>query len=260
MRTPRLLLAAALAVVLVPVAPLPAAAAPTAHGQPASASSTTAAHPVAHLTDGDQSTYWESASGRLPQWATVDLGAVKRVDSVTLKLPKAFAARTQTLAVQGSLDGGGYATFAGRAEYTFDPAVTIEFPAALARFVRIDVTANSAGRSAQLAEVEVGEVLAAGPNLALGKAMTEKSHADVYPAGNANDGNQSTYWESANNAFPQWIQVDLGAAVAVNQVVLSIPPGWGARSQTLSVQGSTNGSAFTDIVASGARNFAPKAT
>ncbi|HEY1178131.1 MAG TPA: discoidin domain-containing protein, partial [Phytomonospora sp.] len=47
---------------------------------------------------------------------------------------------------------------------------------------------------------------------------------------------------------------------AVNQVVLSIPPGWGARSQTLSVQGSTNGSAFTDIVASGARNFAPKAT
>ncbi|GIG68154.1 discoidin domain-containing protein [Phytomonospora endophytica] len=259
-RTPRLVLAAALAVALVPVAPLPAAAAPTVHGLPVAASSVTDAHPAAHLTDGDRSTYWESASGRLPQWATVDLGTVKRVDRVTLELPGKFDARTQTLAVQGSLDGGGYATIAGSAEYTFDPAVTIEFPATLARYVRIHVTANSAGSTAQLAELVVGEVLAAGPNLALGKTMTEKSHTDVYPAGNANDGRQDTYWESANNAFPQWIQVDLGAAVGVNQVVLSIPPSWGARSQTLSVQGSTNGSTFTDIVASGARNFAPKAT
>ena len=26
---------------------------------------------------------------------------------------------------------------------------------------------------------------------------------------NAVDGDANTYWESANNAFPQWVQVDL---------------------------------------------------
>ena len=30
----------------------------------------------------------------------------------------------------------------------------------------------------------------------------------------ATDGDANTYWESANNAFPQWVQVDLGAPTA----------------------------------------------
>ena len=51
---------------------------------------------------------------------------------------------------------------------------------------------------------------------------------------------------SANNAFPQWLQVDLGSAVSVNQTVLKLPPAaaWQTRTQTLTVQGSTNGSSF----------------
>src|SRR4051812_22443059 len=44
-----------------------------------------------------------------------------------------------------------------------------------------------------------------------------------YPASNVNDGNQATYWESANNAFPQWIQADLGSSVATSKVVLKLP-------------------------------------
>lgn len=101
---------------------------------------------------------------------------------------------------------------------------------------------------------------AAGPNLAAGKLMTASSSNGPYVAGNANDGNQSTYWESTNNAFPQWIQVDLGSAVNTNQVVLKLPaPNWGARTQTLSVQRSTDGTSFTDLVGSGPRNFDPAA-
>ncbi len=49
-------------------------------------------------------------------------------------------------------------------------------------------------------------------NLAAGKPTSESSHNDVYPSSNVTDGNQNTYWESANNAFPQWVQVDLGSA------------------------------------------------
>ena len=44
------------------------------------------------------------------------------------------------------------------------------------------------------------------------------------------DGNPGSYWESANNAFPQWVQVDLGSSQTVNQVVLKLPTaGWATR-------------------------------
>src|SRR4030095_9093115 len=94
------------------------------------------------------------------------------------------------------------------------------------------------------------------PNLAAGRPTSESSHTDVYPSGNTTDGNQNSYWESANNAFPQWVQVDLGAAQSASRVVLQLPAGWGARNQTLSVQGSTNGTTFTTL-ASGVYTFDP---
>src|SRR5690348_15839082 len=65
---------------------------------------------------------------------------------------------------------------------------------------------------------------AAGTNLALGKTATASSYADVYPAPNLDDGDANTYWESANNAFPQWAQIDLGTATNINQIVLKLPP------------------------------------
>jgi hypothetical protein len=107
--------------------------------------------------------------------------------------------------------------------------------------------------------VHVPAALAAGPNLAAGKPFSASSTVDVYGAGNAGDGNTNTYWESNNNAFPQWIQVDLGTAVGVNQVVLKLPPAaaWATRTQTLSVQGSTTGSSFTTLVASAGYVFNP---
>ncbi|HEX5204011.1 MAG TPA: CARDB domain-containing protein [Actinoplanes sp.] len=101
--------------------------------------------------------------------------------------------------------------------------------------------------------------LAAGPNLAVGKAFAASSYTDVYPAGNAGDGNPNTYWESRNNAFPQWLQVDLGSAVPVNQVVLKLPPAtaWATRTQTLSVSVSGDGSSFSTIKPSAGYTFNP---
>jgi len=98
----------------------------------------------------------------------------------------------------------------------------------------------------------------AGPNLAAGKSASSSSSTQNYAASNATDGNQGTYWESANNAFPQWVQVDLGSSVSTNQVVLKLPTsGWGARDQTLAVQGSTDGQNFNDLSASASRAFSP---
>ncbi|WP_202871743.1 choice-of-anchor D domain-containing protein [Kribbella pratensis] len=331
-----------------------------ARGKTASASSQVNGTQIpATATDGDASTYWESANNAFPQWLQVDLGTAHSIGKVTLKLPPsgAWGTRTQTLSVQTSTDGSSYSTVVGSATYTFTSptnVVNITVPATNARYVRVNITANSGWPAGQVSEFEVypsggaAPVLTTNPssltfasqalntnsaaqpitvtntgtaatsinvsitgdysqtnncgslaantsctvnvtfrptaagtrtgtltvnsntvalsgtgagatntNLAAGKPTSESSHNDVYPSSNATDGNQSTYWESANNAFPQWIQVDLGSAVSAGRIVLQLPAGWGARSETLSVAGSVNGSTFTTLVPSAGYSFAP---
>ncbi|MGV9771095.1 galactose-binding domain-containing protein [Streptosporangium sp. NPDC003464] len=99
----------------------------------------------------------------------------------------------------------------------------------------------------------------ADPNLAAGKAASAGSSNNPYTAANITDGNQATYWESANNAFPQWVQVDLGASAGVNKIVLKLPPAadWATRTQTLNVQTSTLGPPFTTVVPSAGYTFNP---
>ncbi len=99
----------------------------------------------------------------------------------------------------------------------------------------------------------------ANSNLAAGKPTAQSSQADVYGSANVTDGNANSYWESANNAFPQWVQVDLGANTTFGRIVLKLPPSssWGTRTETLTVAGSTNGSTFTTLVGSAGYTFNP---
>ncbi|MFG2574871.1 discoidin domain-containing protein [Streptomyces sp. NPDC048481] len=96
-------------------------------------------------------------------------------------------------------------------------------------------------------------------NLAAGRPATATGSQDVYTPGKAVDGDPGTYWESANNAFPQAWTVDLGQARALRRLVLKLPPSpaWGARTQTLSVLGSTDGSTYTAVVPSQGHRFDP---
>jgi hypothetical protein len=346
-----------------------------AAGRPATASSqvnTTQAATTA--TDGDANTYWESTNGAFPQWLQVDLGAAYNVGRVTLKLPPstAWATRTQTLSVQASTNGSSFSDAVGSATYTFNPAsantVNITVPGTSARYVRVNVTANSGWPAGQISEFEVypsgggstpnatlsanpssltfasqapnttsaaqtvtvsntgtaagsstsvavtgdysqtntcGTSIAAGAsctvsvsfrpttsgtrtgsltvtssasnspttvalsgtgtgtvntNLAAGRSTSESTHNDIYVSGNVTDADQNSYWESTNNAFPQWVQVDLGSAQSVSRVVLQLPATWGTRNQTLSVQGSTNGTSWTDAKASATYAFNPSAS
>jgi hypothetical protein len=342
-----------------------------ARGRAASASSeVNGTQTASTTTDGDATTYWESANGAFPQWLQVDLGAAYSVGKVTLKLPpsSSWGTRTQTLSVQTSTNGSAFDTAVSSATYTFtSPAnvVNIPVPATNARYVRVNVTANSGWPAGQASELEVypsgggsspsatlsadpgslsfasqalnttsaakavtitntgsspasltsivasgdytmsstcGTSIAAGAsctasvgfrptasgtrtgaltitsnaanspttvaltgtgaggasvNLAAGKPTAESSHTDVYPSGNVTDSDQNTYWESANNAFPQWVQVDLGSAQSASRVVLQLPASWQARTETLSILGSTDGSSFTTVKASAAYTFDP---
>ncbi|GGP77100.1 mycodextranase [Streptomyces calvus] len=96
-------------------------------------------------------------------------------------------------------------------------------------------------------------------NLARGRTATATGSQDVYTPGKAVDGDANTYWESANHAFPQSLTVDLGSTRTVRRLVLKLPPqaAWQARTQTLSVQGSTDGSAYATLVASKDYRFDP---
>lgn len=239
-----------------------------AAGRPASASSSNSPYVASNLTDSDPSSYWESSNGSFPQWAQVDLGQSYSIGKVVLKLPPstAWGARTQTLSLLGSTDGSSFSTIVGSAGYTFDPntntnTVTVTFDATAARYVRANITANTGWNAAQLSDFEVftsgngsGTV---STDLAAGKATSESSHTQTYASSNVTDGNQSTYWESANNALPQWVQVDLGSQQSASRVVLQLPAGWGARDQTLSLVGSTDGTAFSTVKASATYTFDP---
>ncbi|MEU9155214.1 discoidin domain-containing protein [Streptomyces sp. NPDC048417] len=96
-------------------------------------------------------------------------------------------------------------------------------------------------------------------NLAKGRPATATGSQDVYTPGKAVDGDANSYWESANNAFPQSLTVDLGSSYAARRLALKLPPSsaWGARTQTITVLGSTDGSNYSTVVGSAGYRFDP---
>ncbi|MFJ6123905.1 discoidin domain-containing protein [Streptomyces griseoviridis] len=96
-------------------------------------------------------------------------------------------------------------------------------------------------------------------NLAKGRPATATGSQDVYTPGRAVDGDATSYWESANNAFSQALTVDLGSSYAVRRLVLKLPPAtaWGARTQTVTVLGSTDGSTWATVVGATGYRFDP---
>ena len=244
-------------------------------GATMTASGSTQSYVPSNTNDGNTSTYWESTNNAFPQWLEADLGSAQTVGSITLDLPpsSSWATRTQTLSVQGSTDGSTWTTLVGSANYTFDPStgntVTISLPSAVSeRYLRLNFTANTGWPAGQVSEFEIFPGGAGGSgsgggggstNLALNQLTSASGYTQGYVPGNAADGDASTYWESTNNAFPQWLQVDLGAAKSFSRIVLDLPPSssWSTRTQTLSVLGSADGSGFSTIVASASYTFNP---
>lgn len=122
---------------------------------------------------------------------------------------------------------------------------------------------NSAGTSAQSNSISVTTDSNNDNPLVVkvsaGKPVTASTALSFTPATNAVDNNAATYWESNSNAFPQTLTIDLGSVHRVSRVILKLPndAAWATRTQTLSVLGSGNGTAFTQIVGSTGYVFNP---
>ena len=229
--------------------------------QPVTASSTTSGFPASNAVDGNTGTYWESTDATWPSTLAVDLGTTDSISSVVLDLPSTWGTRTQTLSVLGSTDDSTWTTLVGSATYTWNPSsgntVTINLPAGTAdRYVELDFTANNVQNGAQLSEFQV--MGPTNPDLALNKTATASSTwSSYYAASNAVDGNTGTYWEGTDGAWPTTLVVDLGSTQTLGTVVLDLPPGWGTRTQTLSILGSTDDGTWTTLVSSATYTWNP---
>ncbi len=81
-------------------------------------------------------------------------------------------------------------------------------------------------------------------NIALHRPTTASSQENSsFPAPNATDGNLGTRWSSAFSD-PQWLEVDLGSAQSICQVVLNWETAYGKAFQ---IQTSPDGSTWTSI-------------
>jgi F5/8 type C domain/Abnormal spindle-like microcephaly-assoc'd, ASPM-SPD-2-Hydin len=189
-------------------------------------------------------------------FASTTVGATSGAQSVTVHNAGTAAGSVSSVAVTGDFvqtNTCGSSIAAGAS-----CAVSISFrPTATGGRTGSLTVTSSATNSPTTVPLSGTGVLPANTDLAAGKATSESSHTQTYASANVTDGNQNTYWESNNNAFPQWVQVDLAGSQSISRVVLKLPSSWGQRSQTLTLSGSADGTTFTTLKASAAYSFDP---
>jgi hypothetical protein len=234
--------------------------------KPATASSDYQTYVPSNVTDGNTSSYWESADGAAyPQTITVNLGSVQSIGSVTLDLPPATAwsTRTETLSVLGSSNGSTFSQIVGSAGYTFNPSTgntaTISLPSGTsAQYVELSFTANTGWPAAQLSEFEVfpgggssgpSSALTASPgSLSFGnEPVGSTSAAQTVTVSNPNSTAVSISQLAVSGAFAH--TTTCGASIAADGTctvsVQFAPTAAGAATGSLSVTSSAPGSPLT---------------
>lgn len=213
-----------------------------ARGGTASASTSGDGSSPGAVVDGDPGTRW-SSEYRDDQWVQVNLGSPTAFDRVTLVWETAFALDFR---VQVSGDGSSWDDLASRNNETpigNTGEQVVDLGAQHARYVRIQGLRRATDWGFSMWTLSVRRAADPGTDLARGRTATASSAEGSNPAGNAVDGNPRTRWAS-DALDDQWIQVDLGEAVAFDQVKID----WeAAYARDFTVQVSTDGDAWTDV-------------
>ena len=188
----------------------------------------------------------------------VNTGSTSAAQTVTLANPAASAITVASVAVSGpfSQTSNCVGTLAAGASCT----ISVKFSPTAGGSQSGQLSVTNSGTSAPIVAGLSGIGLSSTTNLALTGSMTSSSTESGFPAGNANDGNTSTYWESSDGAgYPQTLTANLGQSFSLGSVTLTLPPStaWSTRTETLSVLGSANGTSFTTLVPSANYTFNP---
>ena len=198
-----------------------------------------------------------TASPSSLSFGSVATGSTSSAQTVTVSNPGSTAASVssvntsgpfaETNTCGGSIAAGGSCTVS----VTFTPTGTGSASGTLS------VASSAPGSPLTVALSGTG--INSSVNLALNQPVTASGYTQTYVPANAVDGNTSTYWESTDNDFPQWFQVDLGSATSISRIVMYLPPSsaWNTRTQTITIQGSTDGTNYTTLVPSQGYTFNP---
>jgi hypothetical protein len=199
-----------------------------------------------------------TASPSSVSFGSETVGSTSSARSVTVSNPGSAAVSMASVGVTGPFsetNNCGTSLAAGGS-----CAVSVTFAPTAAGSASGTLSVNSSAPGSPLTVALSGTGTAgANTNLALHQPATSSGYTQTYAPGNAVDGDTNSYWESTDNAFPQWFQVDLGAAHSVGRIVMDLPPSssWGTRTQTITVQGSTDGSNYTTLAGSANYSFNP---
>ncbi len=75
--------------------------------------------------------------------------------------------------------------------------------------------------------------------------------------GDATDGHVDTYWEAAADDANSFLAVSFGQVRTIDTLVVKVRPHWGARVQTFSVEGSLDGTTYTELLPAADYEFHP---
>jgi F5/8 type C domain len=112
-------------------------------------------HPSANANDNDLSTYWQAAHPAAD--LTLHLSQAGNVDRVIVELPESWSTRTQTIELDGSVNGTTWSTLVPAAAYTFTAgsnAIAIPFREVTQDYLRLDISGNSVQGVPQIAEFQ----------------------------------------------------------------------------------------------------------
>jgi hypothetical protein len=199
-----------------------------------------------------------SASPTSLTFGTTTVGSASATQNVTVTNTGTLAATVSGVTVNGDFSQTNTCGTSIAAGGSCTVTVTFRPTATGTRTGTVTVSSNATNPSLSVALSGTGGTVSSA-NLAAGKPTSQSGQSQTYGSGNVTDGNASSYWESVNNAWPQWVQVDLGSSQSVSRIVLKLPPAtsWATRTQTLSLTGSTDGTTFTTLTASAAYTFNP---
>ncbi|MBP5427149.1 MAG: discoidin domain-containing protein [Clostridiales bacterium] len=199
-----------------------------------------------NVVDGDMETRWASEEKKNnPEWIQVDLGKKMIINKVDIRWEAAYA---KDFKIEVSTDGNTYKTVA-TVDNNTSTSTSNTFASVDARYVRVYCTKKATEYGYSIFDIGVYNTRQTpeNTNLALKKPVICSSveEGTDLVAQNAVDGTRKTRWaseEKKNN--PEWIQVDLGSVMTINQVDIN----WeAAYAKEFKIEVSTDGKTYKTV-------------